>query len=222
MVFGGAHIPVADEAAILIIVPGREGENGLAQAHQALGLAGKQDGAAFIIAVVEGPDADGVSGRHQALTVIKNQGKFRVQLPEHANSFFFKKGQQNLTVGAALKAIALLNQLLLQLSEAVNFAVAHQGLVPPEEGLHAVFVEPHNGQPVKPQKSGTVPQGHIAGLVRPPGKASVKIGLNLLLGKLFSDIANDGTHGSSSFMNFFLRGRRDWNWSRAPEREQAK
>ena len=193
----GSHIPVADELSVLIVVSRREGQDPVAQAHQVLGLAGKDGRAVPVVAIVQRPDADGVPGGNELLAVIQDQGKFRVQVPEHLHALLLIQGQQDLAVGLALEGIALSDQLFFYGPEAVNFAVAYHRSVPPEEGLHACLRQAHDGQPVEAQKAPR--QGQHPGLVRPPGHGAVKIRPNGFGSEFISKIADNGTHMVSSF-----------------------
>ena len=88
----GSHIPVADELSVLIVVSRREGQDPVAQAHQVLGLAGKDGRAVPVVAIVQRPDADGVPGGNELLAVIQDQGKFRVQVLEHLHALLLIQG----------------------------------------------------------------------------------------------------------------------------------
>ena len=191
----GCRIPVADEPAVLIVVAGREGQNSFAQAHQVLCLAGEQNGAVGIVAVVQRADADGIPGGNQLLAVIEDHGEFRVQLPEHLHPLLLIQGQQNLAVGIAPEGIALGHQCFLDGPEAVDFAVAHHGSIPPDKGLHACLRQTHNGQPVKAQKALVFTQGQHSGHIRAPGYRSVEPGADGFRRILFSYISDNGTHG---------------------------
>ena len=95
-----ADIPVADELFVHIIVPRRERQNAVAQAHQVLRLAGEDDLAALQIAIVQRADADGVPGGNQLLlcAVIDDQGKLRIQHAEHVGAVLPVQRQQQLAV----------------------------------------------------------------------------------------------------------------------------
>ena len=194
----GTHVPVADEFAVLIVVPGREGHDLGAQPHQVLGLAGENDLPVPIIAIVQRPDADGVPGGDEGLAVKEDHGKFRVQLPEHLHAHFGVQRQQNFAVRAAVEDIALLLQTFPDSPEAVDFAVAHQGHIPPDKGLHSHFVQAHDGQPVEAQKASG--NGENPAHIRPPGEGAVKIGAYGFRREPVPQISDDRTHGVSFFL----------------------
>ena len=58
----GGEIRIADKFSVRVIVSRREGADPLTQPHQVFRFAGKDDGAGAVIAVVQGPDADGIPG----------------------------------------------------------------------------------------------------------------------------------------------------------------
>ena len=187
--FHMGDIPVADELAVLIVMAGREGHDLVCQPHQTLGLAGKENHTGLVIAVVQRPDADGVTGRHKAagLGVEKNQGKLSVQHGEHIHAVLLVEGQQHLAVGFADKVMGLA-QLRLELVKAVDFPVADHIAAVQLKGLHPFRVQAHDGQPVKAQQAFT--GVHNAGVVRPPGFGCLK----MLLENVEGDTAATVTH----------------------------
>lgn len=201
----GTHVPVADEFAVLIVVPGREGHDLGAQPHQVLGLAGEDDLPVPIIAIVQRPDADGIPGGDEGLAVKEDHGKLCVQLPEHLHAHFGVQRQQNFAVRAAVEDIALLLQTFPDSPEAVNFAVADHGGVFPDKGLHTHFGQPHNSQPVKAQEAPG--DGDDPAHIRPTGDGAVKIRLHRLRRQTVPDVANDRTHGNSFFLCFVCQNR---------------
>ena len=132
------HIPVGVKLPSLIVAARGEGQDLLTQAQQVFGLAGEEDGPRRVVAVIQGPYAEGVPGGDELvpLPVVEDQGELRVQLPEHGRALFPVKGQQHLAVAAAVKGVALRFQLLPELLKAVDLPVAHQGVLPQPEGLH--------------------------------------------------------------------------------------
>ena len=132
-------VPVADERPVLVVISGRKRHDPVADPRQVLGLAGEHGSAVLIIAVVKRADADGVAGgdKYLPLRVVQDQGKLRVQHPEHIRAVLPVQGQQHLTVGLALERIALLLQLPLQLLKAIDLAVADHIASVQLEGLHA-------------------------------------------------------------------------------------
>ena len=73
-------VPVADEFAVLVVVPRGEGLDAPGQPQQAPGLAGEEDVPGGAVTVVQGPDADGVPGGHEAVRglVVEDEGELRV------------------------------------------------------------------------------------------------------------------------------------------------
>ena len=192
-----AYIAVAHKPAVLVIVARREGKDLGAKAHQVFGLAGKNIFAAFQLAVIQGPNANGVTGGDQLvlLGIIQDQRKLGVQHFKHIHAVLLIQRQQDLAVGFALEGIALGLQLGLLPAEAVKLAVAHHGVAVQGKGLHPAFRKPHNGQPMKAQKT----VGHLgnAGHIRPAGDRAVKIRPHLTGGKGISAESNNCTHNFS-------------------------
>ena len=83
------------------------------QAQQVLGLAGKEDNSLAVISVIEGADADGITGGDVllSLTVIEDAGEFRIQHPEHLHPVFPVQREQQLTVRVAGKGIFFFQSL---------------------------------------------------------------------------------------------------------------
>ena len=201
----GAHIPVADEFAVLIVMSRGKGHDLCAQAYQIFGLAGENNLAVFIVAVVQRPDADRIPGSHKGFAVKENHGELRVQIPEHFGALLLIKGQQDLAVRVTVEDMALLLQTFPDSPEAVNFAVADHGGVFPDKGLHTHFGQPHNSQPVKAQEAPG--DGDDPAHIRPTGDGAVKIRLHRLRRQTVSDVTNDGTHGNSFFLCFVCQNR---------------
>ena len=148
-------VVVADEFPVLIVVSGREGHDLAHQPHQVLGFAGKDDDAMGVVAIVQGTNADGVTGGDVALgvSIVEDQGKLRIQTAEHICAVLLIHGQQNLTVGLADEGVfARLHQLLFQAGEAINFAVADHIAAVQLEGLHPFRMQTHDGQTVETQQ----------------------------------------------------------------------
>ena len=162
-------------------MPRREGTDLLAEADKVLGLAGEHDATVIQIAVEQRPDADGVPGGDEGirLVVIDDHGKLRVQLGKHRKAVFPVQRQNDLAVAAALEFVALLRQLPLQGTEAVQLPVAHHHIAVQLKGLHAGLGQAHDGQPVEtqPARAGVHDLGHIGS----PGECSVEILPNLML-----------------------------------------
>ena len=145
----------------------REGHDFLAEAHQVLRLAGEDDGAVPVVAVVQRADADGIPGGQEAsgASVVEDQGKFRVQHDEHVCAVFLVEGQQDLAVAVAVKDIAFVLQSLFHRAEAVQFPVADHGIPVQGKGLHSLFCKAHDGKALESQKP--VPGVHDPCVVRP-------------------------------------------------------
>ena len=199
------QVGVADKLAVCVIMPRREGTDLLAEADKVLGLAGEHDATVIQIAVEQRPDADGVPGGDEGLAVKEDHGKFRVQFPEHLHAHFGVQRQQNFAVRAAVEDVSLFLERFPDGPEAVDLAVAHQGHIPPDKGLHTHFGQPHNSQPVKAQEAPG--DGDDPAHIRPPGEGAVKIRLHRLRRQTVPDVANDRTHGNSFFLCFVCQNR---------------
>ena len=80
-----AHVAVADKAAILIIMAGREGHDPVADADQVLRLGGEHDHLVPVISVVERTDADRIAGGDVGVLsgVVEDEGELGVEHAEH-------------------------------------------------------------------------------------------------------------------------------------------
>ena len=197
--FHPGHIPVADESAVLIVVPRRKRQDPVCQAQQAPGLAGEKDASAFAVPVVQRPDTDGVPGGNEAVCggVVEDQGKLRVQLREHLRAPLPPQGQQQLAVGASGKPVSLRLQRPLQLPEAVKFAVAdHGAAVRGGKRLHPGRLQAHDGQTVKQQSTGW--ELHRAAVVRPPAFGCREGRLQAGSRNISPRVTHDRTHKSTS------------------------
>ena len=166
-----------------------------AKPRQVFRLAGKEHAAVLRPAVKQGPDADGVPGGKVSagFSVIEDQGKLRVQHPEHLRAVLPVKGEQDLAVGLAQKGIPLLFQPGPNFPEAVNFPVADQMIPAQGKGLHALRLEPHDRQAVKAQPSLSCINN--AGVVRTAGSGPDEPFLKARQRKPGAAISHDGTHG---------------------------
>ena len=151
---GLCNIVVAGELAVLIVMSGRKRHDLIAQPDKVLRLACKDDHAFFVVAVVQRANADGVARGDIFLRapIKQDQRKFRVEHFEHIHAVLKIQRQQNLAVRAADKFI-LLFQLLLELLEAVNFAVADDVAAVALKRLHAAGRQAHDGKPVKTEQA---------------------------------------------------------------------
>ena len=124
------RIVVADEFPVLIVVARREGLNALTGAGEHLRLRGEDQGAGCIVSVVEGADADGVSGRDEGILrrVVNDTGEFRVQKREHGDAQTVIKRKQDLAVALALETVSDGGKIFLQRAEAVDLSVAYTGI----------------------------------------------------------------------------------------------
>ena len=190
-------IPVAVKFPIFAVVTGREGEYAPAKAHQVLGLAGKDQNSRLVVAVVQRPDADGVTGGDIAAgsCVKEDEGKLRIQHGEHIRAVFFVQGQQHLAVGAAGKGIALGGELRLELLKAIDLAVAHQVFAVQLKGLHTLAAQAHDGQAVKAHEAHA--GVNDAAVVRPPGFGGVKMLLELFKTEAAAAVTHYRTHNIS-------------------------
>ena len=175
-------------------MPRREGADLLAEADEILGLAGEHDAAVIQIAVEQRPDADGVPGGDEGirLVVIDDHGKLRIQLGKHRKAVFPVQRQNDLAVAAALEFVALLRQLPLQGTEAVQLPVAHHHIAVQLKGLHASLSQAHDGQPVEAQPAGA--GVHDLGHVGATGNGPVKIGRDLTLVQLLGGKTHNCAH----------------------------
>ena len=181
------------EATPFPVVPRGKGGDGLAQAHQVLGLTGENRLPEPVGAVVEGTDAQGVPGGQKGIlpVIVQNQGELRPQLGEHSPAILPVQGEENLAVAVAVEGVLPL-QGPAQRPEAVDLPVAHNVVPLQGEGLHPPGREVHDSQPLEPQPTGTHLDQSL--VVRPPGVGSGKVGLQLLPGQLRACGAKNGTH----------------------------
>ena len=161
-------VPVAVERAALIVAARREGQDLAAKAHQVLGLAGKDDDALFVVAIVQGTDADGVPGGDKlpGLSIVKDAGELRVQHGEQGRAILPVEGQQDFAVAAALEGVALFFQGGPHGLKAVQLPVAHRIAAVQLKGLHPRRGQPHDGQPVEGQYAPA--HIHNPAVIRPP------------------------------------------------------
>ena len=172
----------------------REGHDFLAEAHQVLRLAGEDDGAVPVIAVVQRADADGIPGGQEAsgASVVEDQGKFRVQHGEHVCAVFLVEGQQDLAVAAAVKDIAFVLQSFFHRAEAVQLPVADHGIPMQGEGLHPFPGKAHDGKPLEAQKA--VPGVYDPRIVRPTGDGTGQALLKSFSVCAVRTVSHDRTH----------------------------
>ena len=187
------HIGIADELSLVVIVSRREGADLLTQSHQVLRLAGKDHGSVRHGPVEQGPDADGIPGGDEGLLlrVVDQHGKLRVQFGEHLQSVLVVQGQDDLTVGSALKGVILF-QFRLQRTEEIQFSVAYAHVPVHVEGLHPLLRQAHDGQTVETQISRL--RLFDAGHVRSPGDGPVKILPDLLLTQCLTGKSHNSAH----------------------------
>ena len=150
-------IIIADELAVLIIMSRRERHDFIAHAYEVFRLAGKYDHAFLVVAVIERPNTDGVSGGDKllAFAVKQDQRKFCIQQLEHLRTVFPVERQKDLAIGAALESIAFRLQLCFTRFIAVYFAVADHITAIQCKRLHPFRRKPHNGKPMETQQTVT-------------------------------------------------------------------
>ena len=189
------NVAVAGEFPVLVIISRREGHDVLGEAHQVLGLTGKEDAAGVAVAVVQGTDPDGVPGGNELICggVVEDHGKLRVQHGEHLHTVLLPERQQQFTVAAAAEGITLGLQVLFHLPEPVQFPVAHHSAaVRVSKGLHALRLGAHDGQAVEHQHPAAYRQH--TGIVR-SAALSLGEGLHQLLhGEIAPGISHNSTH----------------------------
>ena len=146
------EVGVAVELAVPV-ASGREGQDLGAQPHEVLRLAGEDHASCRQLAVVQRAYAQRVARGDELVGagVVDYAGELRVEHGEHVGAVLAVHGQQDLAVGAGAEAVAHAHQLGLYGSEAVQLAVADAHVAVEPEGLHAVGVQPHDGQPVEAQ-----------------------------------------------------------------------
>ena len=192
------HVAVAGELTVGIIVTGRKRHHIVHETDKVFRLAGKDDRALGVVAVVQRADADGVARRDKtaALGVIDDHGKLCVETAEHVQPLAFVEREQDLTVGFALERLALGDQPLTDGTKTVDLTVAHERAAITCERLHAFRMQPHDGQPVKAERRRADVQH--ARIVRAAGNGLVKAGAQILRRDGRAEITDDGTH------DFFL------------------
>ena len=154
---------------------GREGKNPLTEAEKVLRFTGEGDVAVDKITVIERADPDGVPGGDEPVVfpVVENQGKLGVQKTEHVQTVLTIEGQEQLTVGSALKTVAQRFKLPSLFPPAVELAVADDLVLPQRKRLHPFIVQAHDGQPVKTEESSA--GGLDAGVIRTAAFGSDKV-----------------------------------------------
>ena len=190
----GGEIGVADEFAVSIVMARREGADLFTKTNEVFGLAGEYDAAVGQIAVEQRPDADGIAGGNEGirLVIVNDHGKLRVQLGKHPQTVLPVQRQDDLAVAAAPEGIALLRQLPLQGTEAVQLAVAHHHVAIQLKGLHTGFRQAHDGQPVEAQPAGA--GVHDPGHIGAAGNGAVKVFPNLVLVQLLGGKTHNCAH----------------------------
>ena len=148
------HVAVAGELTVGIIVAGWKRHHIVHETDKVFGLAGEDDRALGVIAVVQRADADRIARRDKtaALGVIDDHGKLCVETAEHVQPLAFVERKQDLTVGFALERLALGDQPLTDGTKAVDLTVAHERAAITRERLHPLRMQPHDGQPVKAER----------------------------------------------------------------------
>ena len=192
------HVAVAGELAVGIIVSGRKRHDIVHEADEVFRLAGEDDRALGVIAVVQRADADRVARRDEtaALGVVDDHGKLRIEPAEHIQPLALVERKQDLAIGFTLERLALGNEPLTNGTEAVDLAVAHERTAVARERLHPLRMQAHDGQAVETERRRADVQ-HTR-IVRAAGNGLVKAGAQILRADGRAEITDDGTH------NFFL------------------
>ena len=153
---------------------GRKRHHFVHQPDEVFRLAGEDDCAVGVVAVVQRTDADGIARGDEvfALRVVDHERILRVEFPEQVESVFFIQRQQNFAVGFALERDAFLQKRVADGTEAIDLAVAHQGVFAVRERLHALRVQSHDGKAVEAERRAADFQ-HLRA-VRPAGDRLVK------------------------------------------------
>ena len=174
------HVAVAGELTVGIIVAGWKRHHIVHETDKVFGLAGEDDRALGVVAVVQRADADRIARRDKtaALGVIDDHGKLRIKSAEHVQPLAFIEREQDLTIGLTLERLALGDQLLTDGTKAVDLTVAHERAAITRERLHAFRMQPHDGQPVKAERR-RADMEH-ARVVRAAGNSLVKAGAQRL------------------------------------------
>ena len=164
------------------------------KADEVFRLAGKDDRALGVIAVVQRADADRVARRDEAaaLGIINDHGKLRIEPAEHVQPLALVEREQDLTIGLTLERLALSDEPLADGPEAIDLAVAHERASIPREWLHALRVQAHDGQTVEAERRRADVQH--ARIVRAAGNGLVKAGAQILRRDGRAEITDDGTH----------------------------
>ena len=187
------HVPVAYEFSTLIVMPGRERHDSSHQTHQVFRLAGKENGALAVIAVVKRTDANGVTGGNKlvGLGIVEDAGKLCIQHLKHVHAILPVQREEDFAVGVALEGVGVC-QSLFKFLKAVNFPVADHQTAVQCKRLHPRGRQSHNGQPVESQDS-------IAGLSHPtvigtPGQCALKCRLKRGGVEYWAAAADNGAH----------------------------
>ena len=192
------HVAVAGKLAVGIIVSGRKRHHIVHKTDEVFRLAGKDDRALGVIAVVQRADADRVARRDEAaaLGIIDDHGKLRIEPAEHIQPLALVERKQDLAIGFTLERLALGNEPLTNGTEAVDLAVAHERTAVARERLHPLRMQAHDGQAVETERRCADVQH--ARIVRAAGNGLVKAGAQILRADGRAEITDDGTH------DFFL------------------
>ena len=132
-------VAIGDKASILPIMPRWEGEDSVDEPYEVLGFARKDDVAARVKAVVERPDANGVTCRDKTLArcVIDNAGKLSVEQCEEVGAVLAPEREQDFAIAVAREGVALRAKIVAHALKAIQLPVAYRIASAQLKRLHA-------------------------------------------------------------------------------------
>ena len=138
-------------------MPGRKWHYLVAYADEVLRLARKHYRFVFVVSVVQGAYAYGITGGYVLvmLPVVDYKSEFRIEFSEHIRTVFSIHREQYFTVGATLERI-FGRELLLYFFISVYFTVAYDIASVKFKGLHTLRGKPHYCEAVKCHESAAV------------------------------------------------------------------
>ena len=196
-----AHVAIADEPSVFIIMSRRKWLYSVADADKVLRFGCEDDHAVFIISVIKRADSDRVAGRDVLILfcVVDDEGELGIEHAEHGDTDLFIERQQDLTVRVALKGVAADLQIITERAEAVDFAVADDCASFPGERLHAGSGKTHDGETVEAHVS--IACIYDPGIIRTSGSRFGKHFLHFTEFCGFTAVGKYGTHDKVSPLN---------------------